>query len=201
MYLCVIMKRDKQELFLDIMSYGRYKICDDGVFYSYRKHCDSFEVIRPNVLPSGYRQYVLYGPRGSGKRVIVYGHVAVWLFFNGIYSEGMVINHKDLDKGNNALSNLECLSVKDNVIHSYSSQDVKKGGSYCSLIRYEEIEKIRQVLSDHPGWSKAMVARHLGLNRIPVTRIINKILRGEPLKYGSPGKVVSPNSKFKLESF
>jgi hypothetical protein len=53
-------------------------------------------------------------------------------------------------------------------------------------------------MEEHPNWNKSRIARELGLNRIPVTRIINKIRNGEELKFGAPGKAASPNAKKRI---
>jgi hypothetical protein len=117
----------------------------------------------------------------------------------GEYEDGMIINHKDLNKQNNCIDNLECISTKDNVDHSYTNQSIeKKGKSFASTIRYEEIVKIKALLAEYPNWSKSRIARELNLNRIPVTRIINKIKKGEPLKYEVPGPYKSPNAKQRI---
>lgn len=47
-------------------------------------------------------------------------HRVVWEAFNGPIPGRMEINHKDLNRSNNTLSNLEILSHKDNINHAHA---------------------------------------------------------------------------------
>lgn len=58
---------------------------------------------------------------GNVKRYLVHQLVAK-AFCEG-YKEGLVVNHKDLDKTNNHYSNLEWITQKENVIHYYQNKD------------------------------------------------------------------------------
>lgn len=191
------MKKEKQELLLEILGNGRYRVNRElGVIESFIGGV--WRELKGLVLPSGYKQHILFLGRGKGSKVIVYAHIGVYIGVNGVYEEGLVINHKDLNKLNNRPENLEAVSNKDNVNHSYENNKIiKEGQRYTSLIRYEQIEAIKKLLIDNPNWSKARVARHLGLNRIPVTRVINKIKNGEELKFEVPGKPRIYNGRFK----
>lgn len=40
-------------------------------------------------------------------------HVYVWEFYNGKIMEGYEIHHKDIDRSNNDISNLQCLTVSE----------------------------------------------------------------------------------------
>ena len=50
-------------------------------------------------------------------------HRYVWQFHNGPIQDGFHIHHKDGDKSNNALENLEMLSASDHTIHHSQSSD------------------------------------------------------------------------------
>lgn len=53
-------------------------------------------------------------------------HSIIWEAFNGPVPKGLEINHIDLDKTNNALSNLELLTHKENVQHAYRVGNFEK---------------------------------------------------------------------------
>lgn len=193
------MERSKQELVLRILGNGKYAVdFVRGVLMSYKKGRGVWEDLKPNVLPSGYKQHVIHLGRGKGVKCVVYLHILVYLYQNGIYDEDLVIGFKDMDKGNCAFDNLEAMSIGDDLSNGVDYSRSPSG--YVSLIRYEEIVKIKALLCEHPNWSKAKVARELGLNRIPVSRVINKIKRGEVLKYEVPGPYKSPNAKVRVEN-
>jgi len=194
------MKKEKQELALRIMSNGKYRLnVELGIFESFRKGDGVWKPLSGTIVSSGYLQHNIHLGRGKNTKCIVYAHILSYLVTNGMYDEGLVINHKDLNRLNNKPSNLEAISTSDNVNHSYENNVIfKEGVSHVSKIRYEEICKIKALMDEHPNWNKSKIARELGLNRIPVTRIINKINNGEELKFGSPGKVASPNAKKRI---
>lgn len=50
----------------------------------------------------------------DGRRHPILWHKAIWQYFMGDISEGMQINHIDEDKTNNALSNLNLMTPKEN---------------------------------------------------------------------------------------
>ena len=194
------MKNEKQQLTLAILNNGKYRVNQEGGYIeSFRKGIGEWKKLSGSIASSGYLQHTLHLGRGLNSKVIVYAHIAVYIGVNGVYDEGLVINHKDLDRFNNRPDNLEAVSVKENIIHANNNVDFSKNISvYTKLIRYDEICAIKKLLVDHPNWTKARIARELGLNRIPVTRVINKIKNGEELKYEVPGKRPSPMSRFKI---
>lgn len=51
----------------------------------------------------------------DGKPHSLYIHVALWIHFNGEIPQEKELNHKDLDKSNNTLTNLNLLTHKENM--------------------------------------------------------------------------------------
>lgn len=58
-----------------------------------------------------------------------YYHRVVWEYFNGEIPEGYEINHKNEDKTDNRLSNLELLSHKDNINYGSCRKNISKSRS------------------------------------------------------------------------
>lgn len=173
------MKKIKQQQVLYCLSSGKYKVID-GDIYTFHKGRKEWNLLKPNVLPSGYLQYALFNSRRGveGIRVIVYKHIAIYLFNYGEYPEGYQIDHKDRDINNNLPSNLEAKTAKMNIVNSKSS-----GGGCSRPIRANEINKIRILIKD--GLSQSKIAKQLNLNRLSVRYTIDKINKGIPLKYDS----------------
>ena len=71
------------------------------------------------TLPSGSQGYI--NPQGyqmgrvtiAGKSKTFLVHRLVWSYFNSPIASGSIIHHKDRDKLNNALANLECLPRRE----------------------------------------------------------------------------------------
>lgn len=71
---------------------------------------------KPNK-ESGYIQYVLCI---NGKQITMLGHRLILSTFQPIENESqMTVNHKDGDKTNNKLSNLEWMTIQENILHAW----------------------------------------------------------------------------------
>lgn len=72
--------------------------------------------LKPNKTANGYLKVVLMGSGGS--RITVNVHRLVAMAFLENFNEGYVVNHKDGNKENNSVDNLEWVSPKENIVHS-----------------------------------------------------------------------------------
>lgn len=108
------MKAEKQAAILDVFSRGMYCCKKDGTIISFVKNKRG-RARNPTPSRKGYHDLqVTLG----GRRYCISAHHMVWLFFNGAYPEHLTINHKDFNKANNALDNLELLTHAENVAHA-----------------------------------------------------------------------------------
>jgi hypothetical protein len=62
-------------------------------------------------------------------------HVWVWKYHNGEIEKGLHIHHKDENKSNNDISNLECISVKNHLLKHDSDQRRKNNLKHIESIR------------------------------------------------------------------
>lgn len=60
-------------------------------------------------------------------------HVYVWEYFNGEVPRGCEVHHKDFDKSNNGIDNLQMLTKKDHVILHGQSWDKER---YAKQIKH-----------------------------------------------------------------
>jgi hypothetical protein len=68
--------------------------------------------------------YKIFSVR-KGKRILgYYEHRLVWEMFNGPIPEGHVIHHKDGNKRNNSIENLECLPKGEH--HSHHMREIAR---------------------------------------------------------------------------
>lgn len=107
-------------------------------------------------------------------------HRCVWTWFNGEIPEGYVINHKDFDRGNNRIENLEAITPKENLQYSKDAGRLHpKRGVENGRAKYSEREvQLMRYLREN-GWSNTMVASLVG-EEYPT--IVGRIVRGA--RYG-----------------
>jgi len=93
------------------------------------------KTLKPGKLSNGYMHVSL--SNDTVKRKHMYIHHIVWVTFNGKVPDGLIICHKDTNRGNNALDNLTVMTQKENfnkpltIEHFKLSQDIyprTKGG-------------------------------------------------------------------------
>jgi hypothetical protein len=136
----------KHELkFLELARQKYFTVLENGDIYRMRsKRCKSgcFIKLSCRIGDGGYYRFRFTYLR---KRYIVTVHRAVYSFFHGEIPEGMLINHKDGNKQNNTLSNLEIVTPKENYLHArYIIKTSKNfGGNHpCAKLRLYDIAKI-----------------------------------------------------------
>jgi hypothetical protein len=74
-------------------------------------------ILKPRAAANGYL-YIVIMQRGNGIKKTIRPHRLVALAFCEGYQEGYTVNHIDGDKTNNAASNLEWVSHRDNIRHA-----------------------------------------------------------------------------------
>lgn len=170
------MKIDKQLRVLECLKSGRYKVTEDRVLrLSHGKYVE----LKPNLLPTGYKQVVVANHRRGEANISVrvYYHCLIYLGNKGVYPDGWEIDHVDSDKTNCHISNLEPKTHKDNVNNRMEKHPI----DVYNTIRSAEIANIKQLMA--VGLSQAEIARRLNLNRLSVRYTINNIKTGKKLKY------------------
>lgn len=108
---------------------GEYHISNTGVVYTTQKskryNKDGvMRVLKPRNHPSGYLYVGLYQTEnGRKKRYWRRVHRLVAEYFIGVIPEGYEVNHKDLDKHNNHIDNLEIVTRRQNLIHYHANKN------------------------------------------------------------------------------
>ncbi len=129
--------------FYDIPGYkGLYQINRFGAVYS----CISYKILSPGITTKGYCQVLLI-KNYVKKRIMV--HKLVVITFIGYVRKGYQINHKNCNKRDNRLRNLEIVTPKQNVRHAKKNGRIKVGEacvySKLTTIQVMEIKKLRGV--------------------------------------------------------
>lgn len=91
-----------------------YNIYPDGVIFSKRRKKD----LSPKKDRYGYKIVCLFI---DGKRYYLTVHYLVALFFIGDRPKDYQVNHKDGNKLNNSVNNLEYVTARENTRHAYDN--------------------------------------------------------------------------------
>lgn len=135
-----------KEIWKSIPKFSRYEASNTGKLRSLNyKNSGRVVELRP-ALDKGYYKTMLVDDIGKNKTGRV--HKFVMLAFHGEAPEGTEINHIDGNKENNSLSNLEFVTHKYNVQHSYDNGLQKpQFGSDNGNSKYDE-DFVRQIKTE-----------------------------------------------------
>lgn len=124
------------EIWKDIIGYeGLYQISNKGRVKSLKKWCGNKHlskwikeesILKPTDNGNGY---LIIGLRNQTKRKNFYIHRLVASYFLDNPENKKCINHKDFNKQNNDVDNLEWISQKDNVLYSVDRMKHRKSRS------------------------------------------------------------------------
>lgn len=110
------------------------------------RHKDSKKIRKFRLDKNGYHRINIFY---DGKINTVLAHRLVYETFLGERPDGMTINHKDLNKINNCVSNLELITASENTTHGFRNGASKQcrpitimGQRYYSLRDAERETKI-----------------------------------------------------------
>jgi len=104
---------------------GMYEVSDHGTIRScerqwlHRNRTVCIWKARPISLRGTRNGYLRFDMHKAGKRFTQYAHIAVALAFIPNKGKLPVVNHKDGNKQNNHVSNLEWVTSSDNTKHYY----------------------------------------------------------------------------------
>lgn len=115
----------------DIKGYeGLYAVTSCGKVWSYRKKI----FLKPRINKSGYCQVSLYKDRENIKHPYVHRLVADAYLVKP--DESYEVNHKDQNRENNCVNNLEWVSHKDNI--NYGDHNERMGKAHGKKVRCVE---------------------------------------------------------------
>ena len=144
---------------------GEYEVSQYGrIKHNFKEH---YRLLGGSKHLDGYMFVTIHGTQIPLHRIVAKA------FHAESYKEGMVVNHIDGNKHNNFADNLEWVTQKENIRHSYENnlqpKAVKKyKGKFSAEIR-GEIKR----LWEEGEMSKREIARRYGINHTTVCSIIN----------------------------
>lgn len=141
----------------DISNYGRVK-------HKFKNH---YRLISGSLHEDGYIFVTLHGKQYPLHRLVA----KLWL--SETYSEDLVVNHKDGNKQNNFVSNLEWVTQKENIEHSIKNHpQPNMRPSYMGKFSLDERNEIKR-LWDEGDMSKRQIAEKYGVSHTCINDIIN----------------------------
>ena len=127
---------DNKEIWKDCKGYeGKYQVSNFGRVWNVNNQ----KYLKPWISKGGYYLVNLMSKNGKIKHELIHRLVAIAFIDNPCnYPQ---VNHKDEDKTNNCVDNLEWCSRQQNVLHSY------KLGLRKSIQEYIKINKMKEVVN------------------------------------------------------
>lgn len=107
------------------------------------------KVLKPHLNHDGYARLYLYK---DGRQYNIFIHRIVMTAFVGPIPEGYETNHKDGNRANNRLDNLEYLTHGDNIRYAYQVMNRKVKGlvgeaNPASKLKVEQVREIKRLLA------------------------------------------------------
>ena len=125
---------------------GGYEVSSFGRVRSRVRSWVNPKVMSPSADGDGYPQLMLVAYRGVGRRRTVKVHRLVAAVFLGPIPPGMTVNHKDGNRRNNRVDNLELCTNAENVYHSIDMLDRRYDGTHnpAAKLTEEQVVTIRE---------------------------------------------------------
>lgn len=157
------------EIWIEILDFNLcYKISNYGNLYSYRMN----KLLTPKINKYGYLEVTLRNKEGKQQSKLIH-HLVVKYFMNYITKKlGLVINHKDGNKLNNKLENLEIVTRSRNSKHAYEiglNKPRLGEKSNLSKLKYKEVQQIKNMLKS--GYSSKEIAHKFNIHATTISKI------------------------------
>jgi len=153
-------------LFYEASSLGRIKALSKEVRFGTQFRITPEIIKKPQPHSSGYLQMVL--SEETGKKINCYVHRLVADTFIG-NPFGLEVNHKDCDKHNNIIKNLELVTRSENKKHA----DKNNRGAGTQRLTRDQILEIRSMYD--LGYKSSVIARQFGIKPGHVNKIGKRI--------------------------
>jgi len=135
------------------------------------------KITRRRAENVGGKGYLRLSLQINGKLRSVMAHRVIWTYLVGPIPESKQINHKDLNRQNNRIANLEVVSDAENIQHSYANGR-RKPWSDSNVWRGKERlskEKICEIRSDREaGMSYPDLSKKWGISTTHAHRLCNQ---------------------------
>lgn len=144
---------------------------DRGYYIGEDNHIRSKKgVLSSKLMRNGY---YMTSAQYDGKMYYFMEHRVIWIWHNGAIPKGLVINHKDYNRANNDINNLEVLTQKENTEYSRCNMNhpvgEKSGKASFTNKQAEAIKTLGKVC----GWSNLQISKLVNSHPTNISRIVN----------------------------
>ena len=168
------MENEHEERWLPVVGFeGWYEISDWGRLKRAMSGKGTFvgRILCGGLDKDGYR-YTSLSIDGIAHKVKI--HRLVMAAFVGPCPEGKEVNHKDGDKTNNYVENLEYITHRENNIHALNTglRTSPRGEAHChSKVTEKDVHEIRR---SHGEKSNKEIAERFGITKPAVCHIVSR---------------------------
>jgi hypothetical protein len=122
------------------------------------------------VTNKGYRSHCLIL---NNKPKVMRTHRLVAMTFLGLpQNDTHQVNHKDGDKLNNCVENLEWVTPQENIKHSIEVLGSLRRGEGANLSKLNDLQVLTvKTFKFHSGWGTRKLSKHFGVNETTIRRI------------------------------
>ena len=117
--------------------------------------------------------YYMASAQYDGKIYYFMEHRVIWVWCNGPIPAGLVINHKDYNRANNSIDNLELMTQKENTAYSKCHQNPQRGEKSGRASLSNKQANAIKTLAELCGWNKKKIAEFLDVKYNTVLRVVN----------------------------
>lgn len=154
---------DKLPLFVEMLKNRGYYVGEDNHIRSKKGTLSS------KLMRNGY---YMTSAQYEGKMYYFMEHRVIWVWHNGAIPSGLVINHKDYNRANNDITNLELMTHKENTEYSKCNMNPPRGEkSGKAKLTNKQADAIK-TLGLTCGWSPTQIEALTGVKDYNVTRIV-----------------------------
>jgi len=140
--------------------YCTYYVNLKGEIRSYNSKLKTIKLRKPEKLKNGYHRYRILDKRTLGHRIVAE------VYLKKESKKNKVVNHKDGNRSNNSVSNLEWCTDRFNILDS-----VDKGTHNKVKLNPKKIIEIRKLLKK--GKTTVYIGKIYGVNPTSITHIKN----------------------------
>lgn len=168
------MNTDSTEVWKEVKDFEvRFWISSYGRLKSHDIRRNTIKILSCYVDSQGYYQATLR-MKPLKKKVRIHTLVAEHFLFKPDIEGRITVNHKDGNKLNNRVENLEWISAKDNCLHAVEMglHDLKGSKHHQAKITEDNVREMRSL---YPLFTHKQLAEMYGLARRNVGDIINRV--------------------------